>query len=676
MTWDAGLVPLASIGDRVWLDANNNGIQDSGETGMSGITVNLYRSGDTTPYRTTTTDGSGNYLFGLLPPGDYFVEFVLPPGRIFSPQNAGADPAADSDANTTTGRTVVTTLSPDEDDMTWDAGIVPLGSIGDRVWFDVNSNGVQDAGETGIPGVTVILTYPDGTTATTTTDANGYYLFDQLLAGTYTVSIQVNTLPSYLMQTYDLDGVLDHQTTYALGHGEDVRTLDFGYAPQVIYQTPTPTQPPVSTPAPTPTVPNIPGVPGVPSVPGVPGTEPTPEIGTPVCRTGCPNFRLYHTDETGDWEIFRLDSADPLTRTTSRVNLSLGEGPGINDMAPSLSPNNEWIAFTSNRATQPGQPENWEIYVAPTSGGNPAAVQRVTYNNFANDTDPVWGPNNWVVFESNRNGNWDLYAVDMSTGIEYRLTDDAGDDINAFWSPDGSKLVFQSDRDGQWQVYELTLGSGAVRRLSDGSAIDVEPVYSPNGGRIAFRTYTAENTDGVITLMNSDGSNRSAISSLDGNASNQAWSPDGALIAYQSDLDGDLDIYVYELASQGTRQLTDNTIPDYAPTWRCSNDIVLFTSDIAGDPNIYEENARPIPEPPVLVEVDSDQLTFELFNDIYPQMTPSEENASREGQTPAGAFGQQTEFLFPAAQRDTPDLSVDGIIRDTWRPLETCQPSA
>ncbi|MFN8379469.1 MAG: SdrD B-like domain-containing protein, partial [Anaerolineae bacterium] len=674
-TWDAGLVPLASIGDRVWRDDNGNGVQDAGEPGLGGVTVHLHRNGDTAPYRMTTTSSAsgseGIYRFENVPPGDYFIEFVRPAGYISSPQDSSlGTEATDSNADTTTGRTFPTNLSPGEDDRTWDAGFVPLGSIGDRVWMDYSKDGVQDPGEESLIGIGMILTLPDGSTLSTMTNSSGLYLFERLAPGVYTVTVDTSTLPAGVYQTYDLDGFLNDATTYTLGANENVRTLDFGYAP--VWNAPTP--PPDDQPTPTPT-PVILGTPATSAVSNVDGVTVIPAENALVCSTGCPNFRLYHTDETGDWEIFRLDSADPQARTTSRVNLSLGTGQGVNDMAPSLSPNSQWIVFTSNRDTQPGQPENWEIYVAPTSGGNPDAVQRVTVNHFANDTDPVWGPNNWVVFESNRNGNWDLYAVDMSTGIEVRLTDDPTDDINAFWSPDGSKLVFQSQRDGQWQIYELTLATGDVRRLSDGSAIDVDPVYSPDGTRIAFRTYSAGNANSVISLMNGDGTGRTAISSADGNATNQVWSPDGALIAYQSDLDGDLDIYVFELSSQGTRQITDNTIPDYAPAWRCSNDIVLFTSDIAGDPNIYEENARPMTDPAVLVEIASDQLTFETFDDIYPQMSPSEENASREGQTPDGVFGQQTEFLRPVVERTTPDLSIDGITREVWNPLDGCQPA-
>ncbi|MFC1938447.1 SdrD B-like domain-containing protein [Chloroflexota bacterium] len=56
-------------------------------------------------------------------PGDYYVEFNIPLGYLFSPQDQGGDNAIDSDADTTTGKTTETTLDSGENDTTWDAGM-------------------------------------------------------------------------------------------------------------------------------------------------------------------------------------------------------------------------------------------------------------------------------------------------------------------------------------------------------------------------------------------------------------------------------------------------------------------------------------------------------------------------------------------------------------------------
>ncbi|MEO1646601.1 MAG: hypothetical protein AAFR67_15530, partial [Chloroflexota bacterium] len=161
-----------------------------------------------------------------------------------------------------------------------------------------------------------------------------------------------------------------------------------------------------------------------------------------ACNYDCVPFIFYHTNRTGDWEVFRLDTAvdaDLQPEDTEDINLTQAEG--YTDMAPSRSPNAEWIAYTSNRDG------NWEIYVARTDGSE---QRRITHNQIATDTDPIWGPNNWIVYESTRDGNWELYILDVLTGEEYRLTENAANDINATWAPSGDKLVFQSDRSGMW----------------------------------------------------------------------------------------------------------------------------------------------------------------------------------------------------------------------------------
>jgi LPXTG-site transpeptidase (sortase) family protein len=105
----------------VWNDTNADGVQDVGETGISGATVNLRDSTGTTVLQTTSTNGSGNYSFTAAP-GTYIVEFVTPGGYTHSPQDQGGDDTQDSDASTTTGRTGAVTVAAGVTNSTVDAG--------------------------------------------------------------------------------------------------------------------------------------------------------------------------------------------------------------------------------------------------------------------------------------------------------------------------------------------------------------------------------------------------------------------------------------------------------------------------------------------------------------------------------------------------------------------------
>jgi hypothetical protein len=187
LSWDAGLVPVASLGDFVWLDANANGVQDGGEPGIENVTVEL-RDCAGNVLASTTTAANGSYLFSGLTPGDYKVRFTKPPGYAFSPADQGANDAADSDANPVTGETVCTTLAPGETDLTWDAGLYVPASLGDFVWHDLNANGIQDAGEPGVEGVKVeLLDCAGNVLAVTSTDPDGLYRFSGLVPGVYNV---------------------------------------------------------------------------------------------------------------------------------------------------------------------------------------------------------------------------------------------------------------------------------------------------------------------------------------------------------------------------------------------------------------------------------------------------------------------------------------------------------
>ncbi|ODS84451.1 MAG: hypothetical protein ABS46_03475 [Cytophagaceae bacterium SCN 52-12] len=216
-TIDAGIVPVGALGDYVWFDNDSDGVQDGDEEGVNGVTVTLYKKNPLTdlfePYGAPQTtgnnpDGSGKkgyYWFGDLPSGEYQVGFSnLPEGYGFTDPNRGSDNAADSDANPADGRSQTVTIdtSKPETDLlrinpTIDAGIIPVGSIGDYVWFDQDTDGEQDETEEGVNGVTVELYKWDETAeefvleTTTVTAANagkdGYYNFPNLRSGKYKV---------------------------------------------------------------------------------------------------------------------------------------------------------------------------------------------------------------------------------------------------------------------------------------------------------------------------------------------------------------------------------------------------------------------------------------------------------------------------------------------------------
>ncbi|MBK8701011.1 MAG: DUF11 domain-containing protein [Saprospiraceae bacterium] len=185
---DETIIPLnGEIGGIVWYDINANGIYQAGEPFTPNIQVELWDCNGNL-IKSTLTDGSGAYLFKDLQGGNYQVRFIqatLPPNNLFTLQNAGSDDDLDSDCNGI-GHASCFTLLPGQSNYTIDAGHFAPSSIGDFVWNDINGNGIQDFGENGIPGVLVSLYSSTGLPlSTTNTDASGYYIFDNLLPGSF-----------------------------------------------------------------------------------------------------------------------------------------------------------------------------------------------------------------------------------------------------------------------------------------------------------------------------------------------------------------------------------------------------------------------------------------------------------------------------------------------------------
>lgn len=240
LTWDAGLYRTGSLGDRIWYDRNYNGQQDSGEPGIADIGVFLYDAQQSL-VDGQITDADGLYVFSSVPAGVYVIQFELPDGYAFTKPRQAGNAVVDSDADPNTGQTPPITVTAGANDMTWDAGLVRLGAIGDWVWYDANQNGVQNIGEPGLANVPLSLYRDsnnngtleigvDALTATRVTSADGSYLFDGLTPAVYFVD--VGNLPGAYANAQRVNGpqsLTDPSGPLTLTDGQVFRDADFGY---------------------------------------------------------------------------------------------------------------------------------------------------------------------------------------------------------------------------------------------------------------------------------------------------------------------------------------------------------------------------------------------------------------------------------------------------------------
>lgn len=128
LTVDAPLIPpsLGQIGDRVWIDADRDGLQDAGESGVSYSVVQLLTA-DGATVELGTTNAQGLYSFSGVLPGDYKVN-VNAPYLGFTPRAAGSS-ANDSDVDPLTGETPAFSLAAGVSDLDRDAGVAACFDI-------------------------------------------------------------------------------------------------------------------------------------------------------------------------------------------------------------------------------------------------------------------------------------------------------------------------------------------------------------------------------------------------------------------------------------------------------------------------------------------------------------------------------------------------------------------
>lgn len=238
---DAGLIENSNIGGFIWVDVNGNAQLGANEPRLNNYEVNLYSENGVLVQSTTTSSGplgAGHYTFSDVIPGDYYIVFQIPEQYSIALPDIGDD-NLDNDitgGQGTRGSTDIFTVGAAETLSNISAGIYLPSSLGDRVFLDENKNGIQDDNEGGVQGVEVIL-YQFGGAALDTvyTDENGYYSFNNVTQGQYTIEFIVPE--EYMVSPFnqglddDIDNDADPTGTIflvSLAHGTAIDNLDMG----------------------------------------------------------------------------------------------------------------------------------------------------------------------------------------------------------------------------------------------------------------------------------------------------------------------------------------------------------------------------------------------------------------------------------------------------------------
>ena len=201
-------------------------------------------------------------------------------------------------------------------------------------------------------------------------------------------------------------------------------------------------------------------------------------------------------DKEGRTHVFLVE-----IRTLTPNRLTFG---GVAETDLTWSPDGRWIAFVA--LDEAGEPVG--IFLR-----NPDGVNRIRVTN-APDRSPTWSPDSEsLAFVSERDGNREIYVVDVSqaeeaVGESVRLTVNAASDYGPAWSPDGDGIAFLSDRDGNVEVYIVAPDGDELQRLTT-NGVEERGLVWGREGRLAFVSELADRPH--IFVMKADGSDQRQV---------------------------------------------------------------------------------------------------------------------------------------------------------------------
>ncbi|MBW2966499.1 DPP IV N-terminal domain-containing protein [Candidatus Woesearchaeota archaeon] len=170
-----------------------------------------------------------------------------------------------------------------------------------------------------------------------------------------------------------------------------------------------------------------------------------------------------------------------------------------------------------------------------------------------------------VVFDSYRDGNREIYAINPDGTGETRLTNNSSRDYYPVWSPDGLKIAFISNRDGNQEIYVMNPDGTNQTRLTNNPVMDWTPAWSPDSSKIAFVSERDGNQEVYITNPDGTGQTRLTNDPIKKYKAHVSWSPEGNKIVFISsytNVGNPLPLAIYSINPDGSnlKRLTNNDV--------------------------------------------------------------------------------------------------------------------
>ncbi|MEW5876006.1 MAG: Tol-Pal system beta propeller repeat protein TolB [Candidatus Zixiibacteriota bacterium] len=224
-----------------------------------------------------------------------------------------------------------------------------------------------------------------------------------------------------------------------------------------------------------------------------------------------------------------------------------------------------------------------EVHVCDYDGANDIAVTA----DRAVVISPRWADANTVSYTSFRDGNPDVWLLDLSRDRAQKLSARPGLNSGCAWSRDGKRYVLSLSVDGDPEIYIGQEGSNKTTRLTFSKGIDSSPSFSPDGKRIIFTSDRGGTPQ--IYIMDEDGANVERLTRQGHYNESPDWSPTLDVITYVTRIDGVFQIHTIRPDGTGIRQLTE-VGSNENPHWSPDGMHIVFTSNRTGEYEIYTMN--------------------------------------------------------------------------------------
>ena len=241
---------------------------------------------------------------------------------------------------------------------------------------------------------------------------------------------------------------------------------------------------------------------------------------------------LYISSREGTPDVFQQAIAADGAARGAPQRLTAGLGA----RTISLSGDGTRLAYDAVR----NQSNLWTVDIPVTGSVATAPTRQITSESQRIEGFSLSHDGQWLAFDSNRSGNFDIYRVRIDSGEPIQVTTNPANDFDPSWSPDDGRLLFHSARPAIREIYSIGIDGSDERKLTDAPFNLLMPDVSPDGRRIvAFAidgSKSQETLQSYDVLYTQDAagqwSSSRRLTPNDESAGWARWSPDGRWVAY------------------------------------------------------------------------------------------------------------------------------------------------